>query len=200
MIRTVAKNLSDAWDSGASPSGEGRIGNMLEEAAAEPAAQIASAIQDAARNAGCVLLKTATALDLANRPERDELLDVLKNMPRFDLGSLEIEIGPSAVASLLGRRWAAARVERRIHSQAGDRIADAVAIYARVLQAWVRKTFTQLQKQFDSYAGAYRAHLDRLAANKTGVADEQALRDELAALAGAAGENAAPKTAPGTAA
>jgi hypothetical protein len=114
---------------------------------------------------------------LENRPEQDELLDVLKNMPRFDLGNLEIEVGPSAVASLLGRRWATARVERRISSQAGKQIADAVGIYARVLQSWVRKTFTELQERFDSYADAYRAHLDRLAANKTGVEDEQALRE-----------------------
>jgi hypothetical protein len=196
MIRTVAKNLLDAWESGASPTGEGRIKNMLEEAGAEPAAQIVSAIQEAARNAGSVLAKAAMALDLANRPERDELLDVLKSMPRFDLGNLAIAVGPSALASLLGRRWAAARVERRIDSQAGNQITDAVAIYARVLHAWVRKTFTELQEQFDSYAGAYRAHLDRLAANKTGVADEQALRDDLAALAGAAGENAALRSAP----
>ena len=135
-----------------------------------------------------MLAKTATALEIENRPEQDELLDVLKNMPRFDLGNLEIEVGPSAVASLLGRRWAVARVERRIRSQAGEQITDAVGIYARVLQAWVRKTFTELQERFDSYADAYRAHLDRLAANKTGVEDEQALRDDLAALAAAAPE------------
>ena len=79
----------------------------------------------------------------------------------------------------------AARVERRIRSQAGNQIADAVGIYARVLQAWVRKTFTALQEQFDSYADAYRAHLDRLATNKTGVEDEEALRNNLAALAAA---------------
>ena len=137
-------------------------------------AQIASAIEEVARNAGSVLAKAAMALELENRPEQDELLDVLKNMPRFDLGDLEFEVAPSAVASLLGRRWSAARVERRIRSQAGNRIADAVGIYARVLQAWVRKTFTELQEQFDSYAGAYRAHLDRLAANYTGVEGEQA--------------------------
>jgi hypothetical protein len=32
-----------------------------------------------------------------------------------------------------------------------------------VLQAWVRKTFSELQERFDSYAGEYRAQLDRLA-------------------------------------
>ena len=102
---------------------------------------------------------------------------MLKNMPRFDLGTLELGVGPSALASPLGRRWAVARAERRIRSQAGNRIADAVGIYARVLQAWVRKTFTELQEQFDSYAGAYRAHLDRLAANRAGIEDDQAQQE-----------------------
>jgi hypothetical protein len=200
FVRTAANNLIDAWDSGASATGEGLIQSKLEQAAAERAAQISSAIQEVAGNAGSVLAKTAMALELENRPEQDELLDVLKNMPRFDLGNLEIEVGPSAAASLLGRRWATARVERRIRSQAGKQITDAVGIYARVLQAWVRKTFTELQERFDSYADAYRAHLDRLAANKTGVEDDQALRNDLAALAVTAPEDAEQENAPGTAA
>jgi len=200
FVRTAANNLIDAWDSGASATGEGLIQSKLEQAAAERAAQISSAIQEVAGNAGSVLAKTAMALKLENRPEQDELLDVLKNMPRFDLGNLEIEVGPSAAASLLGRRWATARVERRIRSQAGKQITDAVGIYARVLQAWVRKTFTELQERFDSYADAYRAHLDRLAANKTGVEDDQALRNDLAALAVTAPEDAEQENAPGTAA
>jgi len=64
----------------------------------------------------------------------------------------------------------------------------------------VRKTFTELQEQFDSYADGYRAHLDRLTANKTGVEDEHALREDLAALADAAPEHAEQQSAPGTAA
>jgi len=180
--------------------GESPIKNRLEQAAAEKAERIASAIREAAHNAGTVLAKAATVLELADRPEPDELLDVLKNMPRFDLGSLELEVGPSAVASLLGRRWAAAQVERRTGSRYGKQIADAVGIHARVLESWVRKTFTKLQERFDSFAGAYRAHLDRLAANRTGVEDEQAPRGDLDALAAAAGEDAVPRSAPGTAA
>jgi GTP-binding protein EngB required for normal cell division len=199
FIRAAAASLIDAWNSGARATGGDIIRNKLERVAAERAAQIASAIQEAARNAGHVLAKTALAIEIENGPEQDELLDVLKNMPRFDLGNLEIRVGPSGLASLLGRRYAAARMERRIALQAGTQIADAVAIYARVLQAWVRKAFIELQEQFDSYADAYRAHLDRLAANKTGVEDERALRDDLAALA-AAPENAAQDSAPGSAA
>ncbi len=199
FIRTAAGSVIEAWESGARVTGADLIRNKLEQATAERAAQIASTIQGAARDAGQVLSKTALSLELENGPEPDELLEVLKNMPRFDLGNLEIEVPPSKVASLLGRRWAAARVERRIASQVGNQIEDAVAIYARVLQSWVRKTFIELQEQFDSYADAYRAQLDRLAASKTGVEDEQALRDDLAALA-AAPENRAQQSAPGTAA
>lgn len=200
FIRTAADNLMRAWESGASPTGADLIKNKLEKAAAERALQIVSAIEEAARAAGSVLATAALTLEIENRPDQDELLDVLKNMPRFDLGNLALEVGPSAVASLLGRRWAVARVERRIRTQAGDQITDAVGIYARVLQAWVRKTFTELQERFDSYADAYRAHLDRLAANKTGVADEQALQDDLVAIAAAAPEGAEQDSAPGTAA
>jgi GTP-binding protein EngB required for normal cell division len=200
IIRAAANHLIDVWDSGVSATGESLIKSKLEQAAAEPAAQIVSAIQEVAGNAGKVLAKAAMALELENRPEKGELLDVLKNMPRFDLGNLELEVSPDRVASLLGRRWAEARLERRIRSQAGNQIADAVRIYARVLQSWVRKTFTELQEQFDSYADAYRAHLDRLTANKTGVEDEHALREDLAALADAAPDNAAQQSVPGTAA
>jgi hypothetical protein len=136
-----------------------------------------------------VLAKAAAALELENRPERDELLEVLRNMPRCDLGSLELAIGAGAAASIFGRRFAAARMERRIRSQAGKQMAAAVGIYARLLESWVRKTFTELQERFDSFAGAYRAHLDRLAANRAGLEDEPSLRDDLAALAAAAPQN-----------
>jgi GTP-binding protein EngB required for normal cell division len=183
FIRTAAENLVDAWDSMAGATAEEHIKNRLEKAAAERVAQIAAAIQEAARDAGSVLITVASALEIENRPDRNELLEVLKNMPRFDLGHLELTVGPSAVASLLGRRWAVGRVVRRIRTQAGERITDAVAVYARVLQAWVRKIFTELQEHFESYAGEYRAHLERLAASKAGVADEQALQDDLNALA-----------------
>ena len=200
LIEMAANKLVDAWASGGNATGNGLIQNNLEHAAADRAAQISSLVQSVIGIAGSALAETAAALQLENRPERDELLDVLKNMPRFDLGNLEIQIGPSALASLLGHRSAVARVKRRIASQAGAQVADAVGIYARVLHAWVRKTFTELQERFDSYADAYRAHLDRLAANQTGSEDDQALRDDLGALAAAAREDAEQENAPGTAA
>ena len=183
LIRAAANDLVDAWRSGDVRTGESFIRNRLERAAGGKAAEIASGIQKVAVTAGTALTTVAMELELENRPDPDELLAVLENMPRLDLGDLALEIAPGAFASLLGRGWTAGRVERRIRTHAGKLITDAVEIYARVLQAWVRKTFTELQDRFDSYADAYRAHVNRLAANQTGFADEEALRDSLAALA-----------------
>jgi len=163
FIWTAAGDLVEARTSAASATGEAFLKDKLEQAAAQETARIVSEIGEAARHAGGVLAKVAAAIGIENRPEPDELSDVLKNLPRFDLGSLELAAGPSAVDLLLGRRWAVRRVEGRIRAQAGKQIADTVGIYARVLQAWVRKTFAELQERFDSYAGAYRAQLDRLA-------------------------------------
>jgi GTP-binding protein EngB required for normal cell division len=163
FIRTAAGNLVDAWDSGTNAPVEGFLKDKLEQAAAHEAAHMVTDIREVTGYAGSVLAQAATAMGIANRPEQDELLDALKNMPRFDLGKLEPAVSPSPAASLLGRRWAVRRVERRIEAQVGKQITDAVEIYARVLQAWVRKTFSELQERFESYAGGYRAQLDRLA-------------------------------------
>jgi hypothetical protein len=198
LIRAAADRVIEAkgTDGGATRGDLVKI--HLEQAVAEPAAQIASTIQEAARGAGSVLAKAAAALGLDSGPDEEELLDVLKNMPRFDPGNLEIHAGRGGAASLLGRRCAAARVARRIRSRAGSQIADALAIYARVLQAWVRKTFAELQERYDSDAGAFRAHLDRLAASPAGVADQQALRSDLAELAAAAQPRSQPAPVPPT--
>ena len=150
-----------AAEAGGKAGGDSDPKSTIERVAAEEAAQIVLAIQGAARIAARVLAKAATALQLENRPEPDELLEVLKNLPRIDLGSIELDIAAGAWSSIFGRRFAIARVEHRIRSLAGDRIADALAAFARLLRAWVSKTFVELQERFESYAGVYRAQLGR---------------------------------------
>ena len=199
LIRTAAGALVETWTSDRNAvRGGAFLKARIEAAAAEKSARIASLVEEAALKSGRALAKTARTLGGEDRPEEDDLLDVLKDMPRFDLGNLEMEIAPGAISSLLGRRWARARIERRIGRAAGRQISAAASAYARVSQAWVRRTFTDLQRRFDSYADAYRAQLGRLTTNKAlGLEEEQALREDLAALAGADQGDAARQDAPG---
>ena len=187
VIGETAKKVLDGWAAAdANSAGPILIRTTLEQVAGEIAAQIPSLIQRTAASAGRTLVRVAKAIKLENRPDEEELLDVIKNMPRFDLGNLNIEVAPSRLALVLGRQCAIRRLEARIHSEAGQTIGNAVEIYARVTQAWVRKTFAELQERFDSYADVYRAQLDRLVAGESeGLEDAAALQNDLAALAAA---------------
>ena len=90
-------------------------------------------------------------------------------------------------------------MERRIRGQFGRQIEDGVSVWARVVRAWVRKTFTELQERFDSYADAYRAQLSRLLTDpEASVDDHEALQADLEAIAAAGAGNG--REAPGAAA
>ena len=183
LIRTAAERIVEAAISGA---GEASVQMLLEQAAAESVRAIASNIGEVALHAGQVLAAVAATLGLKNRPEPGELSGLLGDMPRFDLGAVEFDRKGGLGASVFGQRWAVRRIRRRIESQLGSRIEESIVVYARVVQAWVRKTFTELQERFDADADAYRAQLGRLAAGaEESAGADPTLREDLAALEGA---------------
>jgi GTP-binding protein EngB required for normal cell division len=197
LIRAAAAALVIARPAAIAAGGE-IIKAKLEEAAAEKSVRLALLVEDAARKAWEALSRTAEALDIENRPDEKELLDVLKDMPRLDLGGADLNVAPGPLASLLGRRMAIRSIERRIWRAAGREVSDAISNYGRVLQAWVRRTFTELQARFDSYADVFRAQLARLTTDTTPVSgEEQALLDNLEALAGGDSGEPAGETVPG---
>ncbi len=167
-------------------SGECAIAASIEWAAAERSARISSAIHNVAKGGLEALVHSARGLGLDSEPDLREFADVAKSMPRFDLGSLDFTVRKSSLARLLGKRFALWSSERRVGAAAGEQIRDAVQIYARVLQSWVRKTFADLQGFFDSYADAYRAQLSRLVSATPGDGlNEETVQADLAALAAA---------------
>jgi GTP-binding protein EngB required for normal cell division len=192
LVGIAANNLVDAWESGQALNAAGDfVRAKMEQVTGEEVAKIAFAIREAASLCGRTLAMVAQHLKVESGPPEDELLDVLTNMPRLDLGHLEIRIAPSRMAAIFGRRWAVKRIKHSVASQNGEQIGEALITYSRVIQAWVRKTFAEFQEQFDSYADAYRAQLDRLLANRSvTMEDEQALHRHLAALSAAVDGNA----------
>lgn len=165
--------------------GDGTIRAKLEMAVADEAGEIASITAAVAQKADGVLTDTGKALHFESRPESGELTEVLTSMPRFDLGTLELQVSAGWIPSLLGKRSARWSVGRQVRSRAGKEIEDAITIYSRVLQAWVRKTFSDLQHRFDTYADAYRAQLGRLTSgDSSATADDRELSEDLAVLAG----------------
>ncbi len=119
-----------------------------------------------------------------------EFADIVSGMPRFDAGSVEIEVRDSRLAAIFGRRYAAWRIERQVRRQAASQVPETVRIYARILQACARKAFSELQGHFDQYAETYRARLNQLGVSSAeGREDETAVRADLEALAAALPED-----------
>jgi len=166
------------------PAGGIEIAAVMERAAAQQSARITSAIQTVAQEGFSTLFRAAQKLGLESAPDAHDLDDLLKNMPRLDLGTADIKVRRGVLQLLLGKRFAVWAVERQLRAQVGPQVEESVHSYARVLQAWVRKTFASLQEAFDAYADTYRAQLTRLGAgaNEADV-NEDAVRADLEALA-----------------
>jgi GTP-binding protein EngB required for normal cell division len=155
---------------------------LLEQDAAEHAAPVASVMRELAQALTDTLIKAATALG-TDGPDKNELTAVITDMPRLDLGSLSVDFRISNLALRTSRGWAKRRLERSLWDQAGPDIAAAFSNHGKLLEAWIRRTFADLEARFDSYADAYRAQMDRLADHQPGTAeDDNAVRRDLAAL------------------
>jgi hypothetical protein len=175
----------DTWDGGGTPPTDGGgPRRQLEEAVSDEAAGIARQVEGIAVDAGRALAECARHMGLEYEPHAHELSGVLREMPRFDVGTLDLQVRRPALVAL-GRRWSVHAVARRLTSRAGSQIAEAIATYARLLRSWVQDTFVELQGRFDSYAEVYRAQLDRLSGS--GAPDpgnELDLRKDLSDLSG----------------
>jgi hypothetical protein len=85
----------------------------------------------------------------------------VKEMPRIDLGSGELQLKRPWIAGI-SRGLAQRKVEASLRASAGDRIKECFGTFGSMLDAWCRRVSTELQLRFNSYADAYRAQLARL--------------------------------------
>lgn len=163
---------------------EAMVAEVLEQFGAELARPLVAMLTEVAEASANVLALTAAGLQRDDAGDAKEFTGMLTDMPRLDIGQLDLRIGPSKLASVLGRAWARRRVERKLQSQIGGQVSAAFSSYGKHLEAWFRRTLTDVQARFDSYADADRAQLERLSSQKQVTAEEAAaIRRDLAEIA-----------------
>lgn len=155
---------------------------VLEQAAAEQAAPVASMARDLAKSLTDTLIGAAAALEM-DGPDKDELRALLSGMPRLDPGSLDIDVSINKLVLRISRGWAKLRLEQKLWAQAGPDVTAAFSNHGKLLEGWIRRTFAELEARFDSYADAYRAQVGRLVIDQLPAADdEDRIRRDLAEL------------------
>ena len=183
-LASAAGRILNAWQqNGHSTVDAGTIvADTLTQLAAEQARPVFEALDSLAKELSRVLDAAANALELPGAPGEDELSIVLKEMPRIDLGTLDVELRPNILMNVW-RGLAKRQVENKLRKQVGEVVAEAFSSYGRMLEAWARRMQGELQRRFDAQADGYRAHLDRVTGGGAATSQEkETIRRDLNSL------------------
>ena len=182
-LAEAAASLTDAWLRGSTVPAATLVQNELVRLAAGEASAVSGALRDLARELARALQTAAQSLGFPDAHGDAELDSAIQEMPRLDLGELPIDLQP--VFLLKFAKGLSVRHTRNVlRNQIGPRVEEAFSSLGSMLDAWARRTLSELQLRFENQADAYRAHLNRLSASGGASSAEQAaILHDLAALA-----------------
>ena len=120
------------------------------------------------------LRATAKVLEVQDIPAEHEFSGVVREMPAFDMGHLNIRLKRPGLLSLLGGDISRSFVTRRLTSAIGEQLAKSLSAYHALLYDWSARTLDQIQRRFDAYANSYRAQVERLVGSHPSPAGEKA--------------------------
>jgi GTP-binding protein EngB required for normal cell division len=129
------------------------------------------------------LRATAKMLEVEDAPAEQEFSALVREMPAFDLGAMDVRLRRPVLVSLLGTNLSTSVVAKRLNSRMGDQLAKALSAYHALLNDWSERTFSQIQRRFDAYGDSYRAQIQRLLGdNAQSAGQESAIRPDLEGL------------------
>lgn len=184
LMRIAAANLSEAWSVHGTeePEAIGIIRNSILRTMGEHTKTLRRRMDALAQKLYDVVRSAAKVLDIEDVPAEDEFTGVLREMPVFEPGQLNIRVRRPVVSRILGMRAATAMLTRGIENAIGEQLKNSLMTYRALLYDWSERILTQMQRRFDAYANRYRAQIEQsLEVQKPGLEDE-AVRRELQAL------------------
>jgi GTP-binding protein EngB required for normal cell division len=129
------------------------------------------------------LAAAAKVLEVEDVPGTQEFSGVVREMPAFDLGQLNIQMKPSFLLRSLGGNISRSIVTKRLAGTIGEQVAKSLSAYHALLFDWSDRTLTQIQRRFDAYANSYRAQVERLVGDHVlPVGQEDTIRRDLDGL------------------
>jgi len=135
------------------------------------------------------LRATAKVLEVEDVPGEQEFAGVVREMPAFDPGELNIHLTRPFLFSLLGGNLSRSIVTKRLAGTMGGQLAKSLSAYHALLYDWSERTLAQIQRRFDAYANGYRAQVERLVGDHLSPAEQEStIRRDLEGLEGVRSE------------
>jgi hypothetical protein len=135
------------------------------------------------------LRATAKVLEVEDVPGEQEFAGVVREMPAFYPGELNIHLTRPFLFSLLGESISRSIVTERLAGMIGDQLTKSLSAYHALLYDWSERTLGQIQRRFEAYADGYRAQVERLVGDHVSPAEQEStIRRDLEGLEGTRSE------------
>ena len=187
----VANVLFEAWTGGNAAAQASIVSAELTRITAQEASAVSTALKDLASELTRTLQAASKALGYQTATSEDDLNSLIKEMPKLDLGTLEIDIHPTVLGKL-SRKLALGQIRKSLRRQIGQQVEQAFSNLGSMLDSWERRTLGELQLRFETHADQYRAHISRVSGpGSLPAADQHAILRDLSSLGGLQAEETA---------
>ena len=184
IIRLAATALAQAWSS-QSLKGDA-VSEIVHNAVAKTAEDHAQALRrrmnDIAQELDESLRSAANVLEIEHAPSEQELSNLVREMPAFEVARLNVRLHKPLLLRLFARP-ATTMLAKRLDHLIGEPLKVSLMTYGALLRDWSERTLNQMERRFDVYASGYRAQISRaVGSQQEPAADEEAIRRDLKAL------------------
>jgi len=108
--------------------------SILTQTTLETTRTIQAKLETLARNLALSLHQTAVVLSLKAEAMEEELVDVVREMPRLDVGTITIDLRRPFLLAI-SKSLARSRIEKQLQLQAGNEISEGLKAFGRTLEA-----------------------------------------------------------------
>jgi GTP-binding protein EngB required for normal cell division len=147
------------------------------------AQEIHERLQTLAEDAAIALSSAAETLDLPQPAADEDDAHLLRGMPVFEPGPVDLEFRPPRLVLRLGGPFAQRALARRLESKLRNQLLHDVEVYGDVLKVWCESSIGQIKRWFASQADSYRAQADRLLGTAGASSHQDDISQDLKQLA-----------------
>ncbi|MFZ0004520.1 dynamin family protein [Methanoregula sp.] len=150
-------------------------------------------IETLARSLQDELVKSAADLVITDVPGDNEFLLLVRDMPAFDPGTIQVTVPAYLFTALRQNRLGKKLLERRIRRQFSESTGLVFASYFRILKEWTSQVTGRMGQKFETYAERYRAQAEQSPPGQELTTDEVgAIEEDLKMLGDAAKDKERP--------
>jgi GTP-binding protein EngB required for normal cell division len=158
-----------------------QLSDWLHDAVRNSLEQAIEGARGASRRAIDTLQAVARKMGRSDMPEHSEMEALLRDMPRFELGTTPDGINMTAWM-LLGDGVVHARILRRLRQSIGFELKQKLHLYGQTLSQWSHQFVSRMVLLISSHADGYRVQLHRIAGTSKDKIDVPELEHDLDVL------------------